>query len=291
MNQIKAQEYLEKNWTDKSIKAIAFAGFSDKEKLNKELIIQDYSDLEEINLSNHELTSLTIINCPQLQRIRAWNNQLTKLEISDSNQITELMVGKNELTTLDLTNCPKITRLIVFDNPLLSEIKGLNLTQIKEININNTLVNLNEDYEKLQVDKEELLRIAKEVKEAGEEGKLMMTEAIESSAQAEEAVQRCLKKIEIEWREFLANPEKTLPSFILPESKTKAQQILIWICETQTSCDYSELVNKWKSRSDYRGEEDLIDNYLEKITKYLGVRDYLKEKESSNSSSLNITMH
>jgi hypothetical protein len=204
---INAQEFLEKNeqnLTGKEVKKIALSFLkpspnnSEEVKLTEDLTIQDYPNLEEISLSNHELTSLTIANCPNLKEINVRNNQLTKIEISGENKVEKIIASKNELTILDLTNSSKITRLIVADNPLLSEIKGLNLNQVKEININNTLVNLNEDYEKLKADKEELLRIALEVKEAGKEGKLMLTEAIESSIQAEEAVQRCLKKIETE---------------------------------------------------------------------------------------------
>src|SRR2546421_11459889 len=132
---INIQEFLE--LVDKQTKSISFT----QNKLAGEAIIQDYPNLEEIDLSNHELTSLTILNCPQLKEINVRNNQLTKLEL-DSPELTELFAGGNELSILDLTNCQKIKKLIVPDNPLLTEIKGLNLAVINNINIANTLINL-----------------------------------------------------------------------------------------------------------------------------------------------------
>ncbi|CAG8771861.1 9074_t:CDS:2, partial [Ambispora leptoticha] len=72
-----------------------------KEKLTGELIISDYPNLEEINLSNHGLTSLIINNCPNLNSLNVRNNQLTKLEL-DAPDLEEIIAGQNELTTLDL---------------------------------------------------------------------------------------------------------------------------------------------------------------------------------------------
>ena len=126
-----AQEYFDKNLTAEQVKKID-GGFSG-EKLGGEVVIRDYPNLEEINLSNHELTSLTISNCPNLKEINVRNNQLTKLELDRAkindknepqpNEIKELILGGNQLETLNLTNCPKINRLMVPDNPLLSKIK------------------------------------------------------------------------------------------------------------------------------------------------------------------------
>src|SRR2546429_4778642 len=94
-----AQEYFDKNLTAKDIKKID-SGFTG-DKMTGELIIQDYPNLEEITLSNHELTSLTVINCPNLKEVNVRHNQLTKLEISGDNKIEQIIAGNNELTTLD----------------------------------------------------------------------------------------------------------------------------------------------------------------------------------------------
>src|SRR5207249_1358827 len=128
------------------------------EKLTGELVIENYPNLEEISLPNHQLTSLTIINCPNLKQINIRNNQLTNLEIQGENQINEIIAGQNQLENLNLTNCLKLTRLIVCDNPLLSKLEGLNLSNVKDINITNTLINLAQDYEELKAGKEKALK-------------------------------------------------------------------------------------------------------------------------------------
>jgi len=196
-----AQEYFDKNLTDKSIKVISsdFGPFN-KELLTGELVIQDYPNLEEIYLPNHELTSLKLINCPNLKSINVRANQLTKLEIEGDNQISEIIAGGNELSELNLTNCSKLAELIIPDNPYLTEIKGLNLSSIKNINITNTAVNLAQDYEILKASKEEALKAVKILKEAAEEKGFTLTEAVQNSIQAEEAIQRLLKKTEKDYR-------------------------------------------------------------------------------------------
>src|SRR5438552_1153219 len=113
MTNFNAQEYFDQNLTAKDIKKID-CGFTG-DKITGEMIIQDYPNLEEINLKNHELTTLTIINCPQLKKINVRNNQLTKLEFNQTPEISEIIAGKNELTTLNLTNCPKLKELIIPD--------------------------------------------------------------------------------------------------------------------------------------------------------------------------------
>ncbi|CAI2193819.1 8678_t:CDS:2, partial [Funneliformis geosporum] len=50
--------------------------------LTGDLIVENYVQLEELDLSEHELTSLTIINCPELRKINARNNQITQLDIN-----------------------------------------------------------------------------------------------------------------------------------------------------------------------------------------------------------------
>ncbi|CAG8471932.1 33642_t:CDS:2, partial [Gigaspora margarita] len=141
--------------------------------------------------------------------------------IKGDNQIKEIIAGGNELSSLDLTNCANLTKLMVADNVYLNEIKGLNLATITNLNITNTSVNLAQDYEELKAEKERLLGVIENLKEGGEEGKLMLTEAIE----------KCL-----------AYPEKALPAFQVPE--------------TQTSHNYQELYNKWNEKEEYNGEND-----------------------------------
>ena len=295
MTNFNAQEYFDQNLTAKDIKKID-EGFTG-DKITGELTIQDYPNLEEITLSNHELTSLTIINCPNLKQINVRNNQLTKLEIEKQNQISQIIAGKNELSTLDLTNCPNLKELMVPDNPLLAEIKGLNLSTITNLNITNTSVNLAQDYEELIAENERLLEAIETLKEGGEEGKLMLTEAIENSSQVEEVFQRHLQKTEKHWREYLAHPEKALPACQVPESRQKVKKVLIWIAESQTSRNYQELYDKWNEignsnltnqGGEYNGENDFDCSSLKTLTNYLKVKNYFKKKEGQPSLNRNL---
>jgi hypothetical protein len=153
---INAQEYIDKNFPDKSItKIIVNPYYSDSKGLFGDLIIQDYPNLEEISLPNQELTTLTIINCPNLRQINVRQNKLTKLEL-DTPELIELIAGQNELTTLDLTHCQKIKKLIIPDNPSLTKLEKLNLATITNINITNTQISLSEENEELQAENKRL---------------------------------------------------------------------------------------------------------------------------------------
>jgi len=300
MTTFNAQEYLEKNLADKSLKKLTFTDL--EQKLSGDLIIQDYSQLEEIYLPKQELTSLEIINCPILKRINVRNNQLTKLEIDRSkigtenqpnpNEISELIAGGNELTALDLSFCPKISKLIIPDNPLLNEIKGLNLVALNNINIANTSVSLNENYEKLRLDKENLLKVIKTLKEGAEEKELVLTEVIQTTEQTEEAIQRHLKKTKKEWRGYFAHPENALPSFQIPESRRKAKEILILISNAITTKNYQELVDKWNDGQDYNAELDFDCSSLDRLIQLLRAQNSLvKKTNKQNLLSSNLEHH
>ncbi|CAG8849458.1 11574_t:CDS:1, partial [Racocetra persica] len=167
---------------------------AENQKLTGDLIVEDYPNLQEINLPNQELTSLIVINCPKLQIIKVRNNQLAKLEIQGANQVSEIIAGGNELTTLNLANCSQISKLMVADNPYLTKLENLNWATLKNINIANTGVALAEENEELKARKEEVLEKIKTLKEAAEEKELVLTEPIQTPEQAEEAILRHLKK-------------------------------------------------------------------------------------------------
>ena len=274
-----AQEYFDKNLTDKSIKVISsdFGPFN-KELLTGELVIQDYPNLEEIYLPNHELTSLKLINCPNLKSINVRANQLTKLEIEGDNQISEIIAGGNELSELNLTNCSKLAELIIPDNPYLTEIKGLNLSSIKNINITNTAVNLAQDYEILKASKEEALKAVKILKEAAEEKGFTLTEAVQNSIQAEEAIQRLLKKTEKDYRWWLDNPNQALPSFQLPETRRRIQEFLLAIIQTKVSGNYQAFLEQWNYEDN---AHEVFASTLVQLAELLRAKNYLKDKEVS----------
>ncbi|CAG8568042.1 826_t:CDS:1, partial [Scutellospora calospora] len=138
MNTINAQEYINQLVADKS-QAQTIHIFLEQEKLSGELIISDYPNLDTIDLKNHELTTLTINNCPNLKSVNVRGNKLSKLEMVNCEQVSELMAGNNELSQLDLSTYSNLKKLIVPDNPYLTQIVGLNLTSINNVNITNTL--------------------------------------------------------------------------------------------------------------------------------------------------------
>jgi len=253
---INAQEYLEKNWTDKSTKIIS----SPAEKLTGDLIIQDYPNLEEISLPNQELTSLTVINCPNLKEINVRHNQLTKLEL-DSPNLEEIIAGQNELTSLDLTPCQKLKKLIIPDNPSLTEIKGLNLATINNINIANTQISLSEEFEELKAKNKRLYQALRKWDDAGVEKELKIIEPIQTPKQTKEAIQRLLNKTEQRWRDHFEGKkiDELLETRLnTPKKREKAKTILRWIVETQTSRDYEGLADKWSEGKEWltsRGEE------------------------------------
>lgn len=298
MTTFNAQEYLEKNFSKKTETIISRGSLRLLEqKLIGDLVIQDCSELEEINLHDHELTSLVIINCPQLKRINVRNNKLTKLELEKvkidsedkpiSNEITEIVANGNELITLDLIYCEKVSKLMVADNSYLNKLQNLNLSTIKDINITNTSVSLTEDYEGLKQENDNLYEILKGINETGQEKKLVLTEAITTSKQAEEAVQRLLRKIEQEWREYFESENQDIDqknslldlSFKSPELNWKGREILTWIIEAQVNGDYWDLVKKWTGSKDfdYNSTYD-FDGSLYTLMQYLGIRDGINQK-------------
>jgi len=104
-------------------------------KLTGKLIIKGFAGLTKINLQNHDLESLIIIDCPELKEIDVRKNGLKFLELEkvslDSsgkpviNKIVELLAGKNQLKTISLKNCANLKTLRLPDNKDLEKIKGI----------------------------------------------------------------------------------------------------------------------------------------------------------------------
>ncbi|RIA79054.1 hypothetical protein C1645_841642 [Glomus cerebriforme] len=82
---VNAQEWLDKNYLNKEtttkIKRKHFT-----ETLEGELVIENFPNLQKINVSSFrqgKLTKLKIVNCPQLRKLNCENNQLEELEIDE----------------------------------------------------------------------------------------------------------------------------------------------------------------------------------------------------------------
>src|SRR4051794_22499412 len=102
MNTFNAQEYLEKNYPDQNLTKISV---NSSICLTGNLLVKDYSNLEEIDIHNNGLTLLNVSNCPSLKHINVRNNQLTKIDLekvkvdeeneSINNEISEIIAGGN----------------------------------------------------------------------------------------------------------------------------------------------------------------------------------------------------
>ncbi|KLL04609.1 MAG: hypothetical protein MRERV_16c014 [Mycoplasmataceae bacterium RV_VA103A] len=262
-----AQEYLEKNWSDKNITQINLS--SDQIELTGDLIVEDYPLLKKIELKNHQLNSLTVINCPNLQHVNVRDNGLTILDLSKvkvdmdkkgvENEVKEIIASQNNLTILDLTNCQQVQELLVADNADLKELKNLNQTFLKNFNLINTQTDLDKEKQTLKQKNDYLFDIIKGVNEMGKDRGLALSDLIVSPEQNEEAIKRLLIKTRNSWVEYLESKDpdigKKKPllhlSFQFPHLRRKAQEILIYISGVIVgNYTYDELLKEWNGESE-----------------------------------------
>ena len=321
-----SQNWINTNLTDKSIKKMLLSPLTAEEISSKkeviavggtltgDLIIKDFPQLEEIGLREHELTSLTIVNCPLLKHINVRNNKLANLDISkvkeggklNDNEISEIIAGDNELITLDLTPCQKIKELIIPGNLKLTKIKNLNFGSVSFINLDGSpQVSLASEYEELKKENDSLYEIIREIDKAGQERPFVITEPISDPKQSELAIRRLLRDAELKLRKYFeSKDEKTakendpilwLAFETTPILRRPTQRILKWIIETQGSGKYGELVYIWNGGKeeeiskmspkelintpynptyDFHGDLDKLMNYLD----YLGIKQKIQQQ-------------
>ena len=267
MTDFKAQEWVDKTITDKAIKKILLSPLEPSKVWKEDVIavggtltgdlkIEGYSSLEEIGVKNHKLNSLTIINCPNLKHINIRNNALTKLEVQGNNQLKELIASYNNLTSLDLTNCQQVEELLVSYNSSLRELKKLNQSSLKSVNIIETKIDLTKEEKELAQKNEYLLSVIKGVNEMGKEHELVLAEPIITPKQNEEAIHRLLTKTRNSWLDYIESKEpveilaKKHPllhlSFQFPNLKEKAKRILVWISGViKKNYKYEDLLREW----------------------------------------------
>ncbi|CAG8722245.1 10715_t:CDS:2, partial [Racocetra persica] len=177
---------------------------AENQKLTGDLIVEDYPLLKKIELKNHHLNSLTVINCPNLQHVNVRDNGLTILDLSKvkidmdkkgvESEVKEIIASQNNLTILDLTNCQQVQELLVADNADLKELKNLNQTFLKNFNLINTQIDLEKEKQTLRQRNDYLFDIIKGVNEMGKDRGLALSDLIVSPEQNEEAIKRLLIK-------------------------------------------------------------------------------------------------
>jgi len=114
------------------------------ESLKGHLDLSEYVNLEELNCSNNELTSLDISRCSQLKKLNCSNNSFTNLNLSKNIQLTELDCSSNKLIKIDLKDNKNLTELNCSNNHQLTKLSSVeNCHKLFTIHRNNFL----EDYE------------------------------------------------------------------------------------------------------------------------------------------------
>nr|CAG8439307.1 2925_t:CDS:2 [Entrophospora candida] len=101
-----------------------------------DLEIKGYKNTERINLTNHSLDSLTIVDCPKLKKIDIENCQIpivdiSKMELDASggkpvpNKLTNFTANNNaKLNNVNLENCKKLQELHINRCGEIKELKG-----------------------------------------------------------------------------------------------------------------------------------------------------------------------
>ncbi|RHZ35931.1 leucine-rich repeat domain-containing protein [endosymbiont GvMRE of Glomus versiforme] len=87
-----------------------------KKKLENHLQLKGFTNLKELELSDNEITSLEIVNCPHLGEINGVRNKLIKIDIKGCPQLKNLWVYSNLLTNLDLSQNSKLEELNIDNN-------------------------------------------------------------------------------------------------------------------------------------------------------------------------------
>lgn len=98
--------------------------------------------------SNLTLTSLNIINAPNLTYLDVSSNRLTSLDLSNAPNLTTLLCTGNQLTSLDLSKNTKLVHLSCFNNRLTAldlsnntalESLGLDNNQLTSLDLSNNI--------------------------------------------------------------------------------------------------------------------------------------------------------
>ena len=79
-----------------------------------------FRNLEELDCSENDITSLDISNNPKLTYLDCYDNQLTSLDVSNNTALTTLSCSYNQLTSLDVSNNTELEYLICYRNQLTS---------------------------------------------------------------------------------------------------------------------------------------------------------------------------
>jgi len=150
---VDAQKYINQKYpTREERKKIVELEINDK--LEGDLDLSDFVNLQLLSCDDNKLTSLNLNNCSQLEEIYCQGNQLTDLNFLLNNcqprQLKRLNLGSNNFSTSDLTPFSKFVNLealYIFGNLFTGSLGPLkNLTNLRELNISNTNIDSGLEY-------------------------------------------------------------------------------------------------------------------------------------------------
>ena len=95
--------------------------------------IEYFTDLEFLDCSGNQLTTLDVTKLTNLQTLDCMGNQLTTLDVTKLTKLMFLVCAGNQLTTLDVTGLTNLKNLFCSDNQLTAlDVTGLtNLTDLE----------------------------------------------------------------------------------------------------------------------------------------------------------------
>jgi len=142
VEKIKAQEWLEKNYKkeETEISFILFKVNNEKNEENDielegELLVDDYSDLKTIDLSEAKgITKLTIKDCPNIEVINIYDNPITEIVgLGSLTKLRDLNFGNTEIREIDISKSTRLESLSLQKNGQEVKINGFE-NIIKKLN-------------------------------------------------------------------------------------------------------------------------------------------------------------
>jgi len=114
---INAQGWLDKNYPFEERNKIKSLDINEK-NLVGDLVLNDFVELEKLDCSVNQLTSLEISNCQRLESLRCSFNNLYSLNLVNLTYLEEVEFNDNYLTSFDFStlNPEKLVCLNISDN-------------------------------------------------------------------------------------------------------------------------------------------------------------------------------
>ncbi|CAG8763178.1 23229_t:CDS:1 [Cetraspora pellucida] len=111
-----AQEWLDQTYQKEIRKEVKLIKNDDTKELSGKLLLDDFNNLVELNLSRHNLTNLDISDCYELRKLVIDHNSLTRLlnyprDLVNPEKLTYLNVMNNNFAKIDLNHFSRFINL------------------------------------------------------------------------------------------------------------------------------------------------------------------------------------